>query len=312
MNPTNRRWQIDDPFGRESDDPKHDHTIEIAGLDWGGDGPIALLHHANGFCAAIWGLVAEQLRSRYRVIAIDARGHGDSESRPVPAGYRWQYMVSDLAQVAHKLLQETGQPAIALGVGSSLGGIISAGAEAENPGLFERIVMLDPPIHPQEATLRELNIELPSAPRKEPGEGPNIAEQARKRSAIWPSRDTARKAWQNKPMFSTWQPRAFDLYLQQGFRDREDGSVELKCNPEVEATIFETAGSLDSYEFAPRVAAPVLLIRAGQGMFPPIIFEHLAALFPDCTYQVVDAGHLLPMEAPDLVMELINEFSPDS
>jgi len=31
-----------------------DSAIEIALLDWGGEGPLALLHHANGFCAAAW------------------------------------------------------------------------------------------------------------------------------------------------------------------------------------------------------------------------------------------------------------------
>ena len=27
--------------------------LEIALLDFGGDGPLALLHHANGFCAGL-------------------------------------------------------------------------------------------------------------------------------------------------------------------------------------------------------------------------------------------------------------------
>jgi pimeloyl-ACP methyl ester carboxylesterase len=320
MNPTRRRWRINDAFSSTGKDTGEgtieiatgdrsieiatgEGSIEIAGLDWGGSGPIALLHHANGFGAASWWLVAEQLRTRFRVVAIDARGHGDSDTRPIPEGYRWEYLVDDLRQVAHQLLEETGESAIALGVGSSLGGIVTAGAEALNPGLFGRIAMLDPPIHPNDALVKALKLELPAQPQR-----PNIAEQARKRSAIWPSRDTARQAWRDKPMFSTWLPRAFELYLQEGFRDRDDGTVELKCNPHVEATIFETAGSLDTFEFAPRVNAPVLLVRAGQGMFPPVIFEHLAGLFPDCTYQVVDAGHLLPMEAPDLVIELLDAF----
>ena len=37
-----------------------------------------LRHHANGFCAATWGLVAERLTPRWQVLAVDARGHGDS------------------------------------------------------------------------------------------------------------------------------------------------------------------------------------------------------------------------------------------
>jgi len=35
--------------------------VEIALLDWGGDGPLVLMHHANGFCAGTFGLVAEAL-----------------------------------------------------------------------------------------------------------------------------------------------------------------------------------------------------------------------------------------------------------
>jgi pimeloyl-ACP methyl ester carboxylesterase len=55
--------------------------IEIALLDWGGDGPIALLHHANGYCAAIWAPVAERLRCHYRVIEVDS-GHLVPMERP--------------------------------------------------------------------------------------------------------------------------------------------------------------------------------------------------------------------------------------
>ena len=44
--------------------------VEVALLDWGGAGPLALLHHANGFCKGLWALVAEGLCDRYRVIAM--------------------------------------------------------------------------------------------------------------------------------------------------------------------------------------------------------------------------------------------------
>ena len=116
--PTRRRWQVADAFG--------DGNIEIAGLDWGGSGPLALLHHANGFCAATWTLVARGLAGSHRVIAIDARGHGDSGTRPIPEGYQWDFFASDLTQVARQLLEETGQPSVEFGIGSSMGGIVTA------------------------------------------------------------------------------------------------------------------------------------------------------------------------------------------
>ena len=108
--------------------------LEIALLDWGGDGPLALLHHANGFCAAVWGLVASGLRHRYRVIALDARGHGDS-SRPSGSGaYHWDRFAEDLVEVAERLVAEAGGGSLALGVGHSFGGTSFLGAAARQIG----------------------------------------------------------------------------------------------------------------------------------------------------------------------------------
>src|SRR5262249_57556438 len=57
--------------------------IALSLCDWGGEGPLLLMHHANGFCAPTFGLLAEALRSEFHVVGIDARGHGDS-SIPQP------------------------------------------------------------------------------------------------------------------------------------------------------------------------------------------------------------------------------------
>jgi pimeloyl-ACP methyl ester carboxylesterase len=281
-----------------------DATIEIAALDWGGAKPIALLHHANGLCAATWTLVAETLAADYRVVAIDARGHGDSAAPAAPGGYPMPAFVADLAAVARALLAETGRPRIAYGIGNSFGGIVTAAAEALHPGLFERIAMLDPPIHPDDELRARLD---PSGGIVDPR--PLIAAQARRRTAIWPSRDTARAAWADKPMFARWRPRAFEAYLAEGFRDRADGRVELKCAPDVEATIFATSGDLDIYALAPSVHVPVLLVRAARGNLPVQAFDHLARLLPHCTSIAPDIGHLMPLEEPERTIELLLEFA---
>jgi pimeloyl-ACP methyl ester carboxylesterase len=281
-----------------------DPPIEIAAWDWGGDGPLALLHHANGMCAATWTLVAELLANEYRVIAIDARGHGDSSAPTAPDGYPMQAFVDDLVGVTRALLAEAGHARIAYGIGSSFGGIVTAVAEATSPGLFERIAMLDPPIHPDTALRARLD---PTGGIVDPR--PQIAAQARRRTAIWPSRDAARSAWISKPMFAQWQPRAFDLYLQEGFRDRSDGAVELKCRPDVEATIFANSGDLDIYAVAPTIDAPVLLVRAANGMLPAQAFEHLSSLLPRCTLIAPAVGHLMPIESPEVTVRLLREFA---
>ena len=87
-----------------------DRGVEIALLDWGGSGPLALLHHANGFCAATWALLAERLRPHYRVVALDARGHGDSTCPAPGPAYRWTEFMHDFVAVAEHLSEAHAAP----------------------------------------------------------------------------------------------------------------------------------------------------------------------------------------------------------
>ena len=106
-----RRWTLPNssPAGGE---------ITIAGWDFGGRGELALLHHANGMCAATWALVAAGLTEHFRVVAIDARGHGDSQHLSVPDDYAWHFFANDLVALVDALRAETGAGRVALGLGS--------------------------------------------------------------------------------------------------------------------------------------------------------------------------------------------------
>jgi pimeloyl-ACP methyl ester carboxylesterase len=296
-----RRWRVTNPSPRGGD-------IEIAGWDFGGDGPVALLHHANGLCAATWALVARELCRSFRVIAVDARGHGDSAHLTVPEDYDWNFFVSDLASVAAQVLEETGERAIALGLGSSFGGIITAAAEAQHPGLFQRLLMLDPPIHPTPELAEALGYPIPSEGR--PG-GQGLVEQTLRRRAVWASRDEARAAWQDKPLFAAWDPDAFELYLAEGLAGQADGSVVLKCPPEVEAHIFRTTGSLGPLDYAPKVQAPVRVTRAVRGFLPEDFVRRVVQLFPRGEFAELDGGHLLPLEVPEKVVDHVREWMAD-
>src|SRR6478752_6078524 len=68
--------------------------LEFEIYDFGGEGPVALLHHASGFCTGVWRRIARELRRGYRVIGFDARGHGDSSKPEQP--YTWQVFGDDL------------------------------------------------------------------------------------------------------------------------------------------------------------------------------------------------------------------------
>jgi pimeloyl-ACP methyl ester carboxylesterase len=275
--------------------------IETALLDWSGDGPLALLHHANGFCAALWDLVAQPLRRHFRLIGFDARGHGDSTHPDAPDAYRWEAFGSDLAFVAETLATEQGR-GVALGLGHSFGGTAMLMAAAHRPQLFERLVLVDPVLHAPPPA----DGELPPERRERVG---NLVENARRRRWVWPSRQAAREKWSDKALFANWLPEAFDLYLAEGLRDRPGGQVELKCRPETEAAIFLQGSRFDPWPLGPRVRAPGLLLWATRGDFPRGIYEAYAARMPDARVRDADAGHLVPMERPDLVVREVLAFA---
>lgn len=273
--------------------------IELSLLDWGGEGPLALLHHANGFCAAVWGLVAEGLRERFRVVALDARGHGESAKPAGSDAYAWPRFAEDLLGVAEWLTAELGRPRVALGIGHSFGGTALLGAAARRPELFERMLLVDPVIRPRSEGLRSRE------------SGLRLAADARRRRALWPSRAAALEAWRDKDFFADWDPRALALYVDAGLRDRPDGRVELACPGEVEAAIFEGSGGSQPYADALRARVPALILWARQGNFPRGIYEDLAATLSDGRVEDVEAGHLVPMTHPGLVVEAALRFASE-
>jgi pimeloyl-ACP methyl ester carboxylesterase len=288
-----RRLRLDPEPGARGGRP---HPVEIALLDWGGSGPLALLHHANGFCAATWGLVAEGLRDRFRLVAMDARGHGDSSRPSGPDAFSWSALAEDLIAVGERLLEESGGGRIALGLGHSFGGTLTLAAAARRPRLYERIALVDPVIVP-----RELGGEHHSR-------GSELAERARKRRHVWQDREEARAFFAERELFQDWDPRALDLYVEEGLRQRADGRVELKCAGEVEAAIFAGNQSLDPGAEASAVRVPALFLRAGRGNFPRRLYQQLVDRMQGAVIEEVDAGHLAPMERPDLVIEAVLRF----
>ncbi len=272
--------------------------MELSLLDWGGDGPLALLHHANGFCAAVWGPVAEGLSARFRVVALDARGHGDSSRPESPDAYLWPHFGRDLAALADVLSAEAGP--VAVGLGHSFGGTATLLAAVERPDLFERIVLLDPVIFPGGAFRND--------PERR-ARARSLAEAARRRRHVFASREAARAGWRGRSTFAGWDPRALELYVAEALAERPGGGVELKCSGEVEAAIFERGASVDAMEEACRLRVPALVLWASRGHFPRANFEELVRRMPDGRLRDVPTGHFVPMEDPELVVRETLAFS---
>ena len=102
-----------------------------------GDGsvPVLILLHALGEDARDWDEVAAALSSRYRVLALDQRGHGQSEYTP---RYSFELMRDDLKNFVDAL----GLERFSL-MGHSMGGLVALLFAEEHPERVQRLAIED-------------------------------------------------------------------------------------------------------------------------------------------------------------------------
>jgi pimeloyl-ACP methyl ester carboxylesterase len=105
---------------------------------WGERGPLLVCVHGLSSSRRGWARIAEHLAERYRVVAYDQRGHGDSSVKGPMALER---SAADLAEVVASL----GGPVHAL-IGHSWGGGVAV-VGGRRLGEVARVVAIDPMLH---------------------------------------------------------------------------------------------------------------------------------------------------------------------
>lgn len=100
-----------------------------------GRGPAVLLIHGVGGDSSNWGPIAQRLRARFDVIAMDMRGHGRSDliTGPVDA--------YDLAGDAVQVLDECGVDTCSV-VGFSLGGAVAFALTLDHPQRVDKLAVI--------------------------------------------------------------------------------------------------------------------------------------------------------------------------
>jgi pimeloyl-ACP methyl ester carboxylesterase len=101
----------------------------------GGSGPPAILIHGVGGDSSNWDPIAERLRQRYDVIAMDLRGHGKSDRIVGPVD------VHDFVRDAVQVLDETGIDKCRV-AGFSLGGAVALAMALDFPLRVEKLAVI--------------------------------------------------------------------------------------------------------------------------------------------------------------------------
>ncbi len=269
-------------------------------LDWGGSGPQAHLLHANGFCAGTYSPFVRYLHNDLHIIASDVRGHGASDLPGIRRLRHWNVFAEDLKN----LIEKTISPPI-VGLGHSLGAVTTYIAAATYPRLFSGIILLDPPIFPRRmlwliTVLKWLGLS---------GSIPLARKARRRRKTFQGKKEALKRFASGRGIFKSWSPEFIEAYLECGLLEKDSETAVLKCDPELEAQIFESI-PLDVWKYAKKISCPVLAIRGElSDTFRRDAAERLKREIGDCELvTIADAGHFVPMGKPQECARIITDF----
>jgi pimeloyl-ACP methyl ester carboxylesterase len=268
--------------------------------EWGGDGTRLVFSHANGFPPASYRTLLDRLTDDFSVATVASRPLWSDRDPAELAS--WDPLADDLVRLVER---HAGRAAF--GVGHSLGGTLTALAAARRPELFSALVLLDPVVFSGARSLIWGLTKRLGGGRRFP-----LVRGAARRRDHWPDRATARAGWQGRPVFASWDRRAFDDYLDAGLAAVADGSVALRYPKRWEARIFEICPH-DVWPQLRRVASPTLVVRgeSSDTLLPPAA-RLMAREMPQAELVVLGrTSHFLPMERPDDVARLIVDFAQE-
>lgn len=257
-----------------------------------GEGPALVLLHATGFNPWLWHPIARELAGRFRIVAPFFCDHRDTD--PYRGGLGWNILAGDLAGLCRNL--DIQNPYL---IGHSMGGGVCVLAHGIVPNLAAKMILIEPILLPEHRYEKPLPLE----------EHP-LARQAIRRKNHWQTPAEAEKYLLSKPLFHDWDREMLDLYLQYGMTVDADGSLQLACSPWGEAAIFMGGAAENPWPLLPKIACPVLVLEGENSQSRQFLdLPKAASLFPSGEHRLVSgAGHLIPMEKPQLMITMIRDF----
>ncbi|MCA9982716.1 MAG: alpha/beta hydrolase [Anaerolineales bacterium] len=268
-------------------------------LDYGGQGKTIHFAHANGYNPGCYRQLASYLVADYHVLGMALRPLWPDSK---PAGLqRWRDMVPDL----FAFFEQHRLPRL-IGAGHSLGSVLTLMAALAQPERFERLILIDPVVQSP-----SFLAEFWTADGQSTGADHPLAQIARRRRDHWPDRATAFAHLRPKPIFAGLSDEALADYLEMGLRPDGD-EVTLAFSREWEAWIYQHDPH-EIWSLLPQVQPPMLIIYAEHsGIITAETVARIRDLRPQTELIMLpNCGHLLPMEQPATVAELMLDWLKD-
>ena len=217
--------------------------IKMHYVEWAGEGSAVLCVHGLTANCREWDRLGEGLSPRYRVLAIDLRGRGDSDK---PAtGYGLAGHAADLEGFLNALNLEQ----VVL-VGHSLGAMIGVYFAANFQSRVSKLVLVDGgnELADMKEVLESIRLSLSRL------------------DASFPSLDDYRNLLKQAPFLKGDWNEYVERYLAFDMQTGADGSVRSKVPRQVIEAELSTAVGLRLQPLYSRIVCPTLILRASHGI----------------------------------------------
>ena len=268
-----------DPRERRIRGPAGDLVV----WDHPGAAPDVLLLHGIGHAGREWDVFAEAVDSRLRLIAPDARGHGDS-AKPEDA-----YAPDDFVADVVAILDGLELPRVVL-VGHSMGGAHAVAFTLAHPERVSRLVVID------------------TGPTLEP-EG---RDRARRLTTTRPAR-FANAAEAERYIRATSPGYSDDVYAHRVrwlLRVAPDGLVWRSDRAALERILRGSAVSAtDGWSRIGEITVPTLVVRGTRGHLGAGTAQEMVERMPDARAIDLEAGHNVHLDRPAELADAVVAFA---
>lgn len=273
---------------------------KMSALHFGPEGPAQIVFcHANGFNAQTYRAILEPLG--VPVIALDLRGHGQSELA-LP-NYKslsgFDIFADDIAQFLQRYIKS---PVVV--AGHSMGAVAAMLAAQQAGDKYSGYVGFDPVTIPDAPRIMSRFAWVRAYTMRRFA----LARKAGSRRREFISKETIFNRYKGRGAFANFPDQSLRDYLEGGLTVLQDGRVELSCDPLWEQAIY-AAQSHNIYKAAKSLPANSRLIFAEK--FGPSTKGTRARMQRKlkggtCEFYL-GKGHFFPIEEPGFAIEILKD-----
>jgi len=250
-------------------------------LDWGSpDKPPMILLHGIARHAHTFDHLAPHFAGSFHVLAIDLRGHGDSDWDP-----EGDYLVEDHVKDLEDLIAQLRLQRITL-LGNSTGGRVAQVFAGLHPNLVAKLVVED------------------VGPERPEDIASGFARRVRQEADGWASEDelVAQLTKENPGVAADW----IRGYAHFGSRRRGDGRLVWKRDPDLVKAFLPT----ELWRYVSRITSPTIYILGGKSTIVPAETQRrLKETLPRCEIVVMPGlGHYPGVENPAEFLAIADRF----